>query len=261
MITVVHGDDLINSRKRLDWYKDNAGASQVIQVEGASLDLTTLTQLTRSDQLFADTDQKLVIVERFLYRGISQQFFDWLKSNKQQINVIFWEDRSLDRRSGKAEPLIAKLRALAPDVQIDTYKDSLMFNFLESLYPGNLSPALALGRKLARRYDFEEWFPMLTDHFRQLMLASLADQESLDLLHPYRKAKIQNLSGKFTPKKLLRLYQMIFWWETAVKLARLEHLEQVAALDQMTSVANLYFTDLDSQIDIERFILAACQVD
>ena len=269
MITIIHGDDVVSSLKALETYKARYAASAQVTLDGRNLELTDLVQAAGSRDLFGTDEGKLVVVERYLNKGIAVGVFDWLSQAASSIALVFWEDHQLGSHTGgsrtkllQGAQLLKKLQGLGKDVRILSFRSKLLFDFLESLYPGNLERSLLLSRETVHLYNYFELLPLLTGHIRSLLLTATNDYDFLSGLHPFRRQKLQSQQKKFTTSQLLKLYFTLFKWEIAEKLGRLPTDDQMAfGIDVIRFTNSQSFTTaVADEMQLITVIRAACSL-
>src|SRR5438045_3257925 len=127
MITIIHGTDIVASRKY--FLEEKQKHPDVQLLDGEKVSLTDLTQIFEGGGLF--DENKTIFIEQFFNRKKRKEefsiFVDYLQ--KQSTHTIFlWEGKELERSSlmvfKTALPRVFKL-------------PQTLFLLLDSLKPGN----------------------------------------------------------------------------------------------------------------------------
>ncbi len=279
MITIIHGDNILESRKFLKQLIESAQNQEVVSLDGTSCDLTALIQATQSDQLFSQMHAKLVVAENFLTKGIKEEVIEYLKTMPNDAHLVFWEGRQIDRatksvkgkslalRQKKTEKvlkgmtLLKALQNLPAKPIIRIFRSTLMFDFFDSLRPGNGANALVLSQRLQNeRTEVEDLFPVLADHFRYLIKAKVGGSQALSDMHPFRAQKITNQARSFTEEQLMTIFHLLLDFEIACKFARIEG-EQREELyrDYSGNKLPLINSELSPEFNFELLITKICE--
>lgn len=269
MLLVLHGEDIIGSRHELDRQKQNYSVDQIHTFDEQPQDLTILTQITNSNQLFGASGDKLIVFEGILEKGLSEQLVSWITSSLDHNQIVIWENHQIGKSTKKtsnkqasASSFIRKLEGFGSNVKVLQFRTNILFDFLESLYPGNLKKALRLSAELAANYSFYDYFPLLVDHFRYLIyLGLLSSKQDLAKLHPFRLQKLKIQYKLSSNQNLIQLYQCLYNWELSEKFTRL-------SWDEGFNLSSDYFeltktrisTYPDYKMSLDRFVILACQV-
>ncbi len=268
MLVVLHGDDIIGSRDELDRQKQNYHADQIYTFDDQPQDLSTLSQITSSNKLFGESKDKLIVFERILQKGVSGQFAGWITSALDSQHIIIWENYQIGKASKKesserisGSSFIKKLEGFGTRVKILQFRNNILFDFLESLHPGNLQKALKKAGELVVSYSFYDYFPLLVDHFRYLLYLGLSSSRpDIASLHPFRLQKLKSQYKLFSKLNLIQLYQYLYNWELAEKFTRLPQDEGLVLSNDYFELSKVYVsTHPNHQQNLDRFVILACQ--
>ena len=216
MITIVCGQDLFSSRKKLAEIKISSKASEKVTFSAKDLDQETLLKEISSLTLFSE--HKLLIIEDFFQQKKIQ--FKIFEELAERIELVLWESTELPRGA-----------RFAKNVQIINFKPKqIVFKYLDSLVPKNQKLALSLLFK-AFSEDLGESviFYFLIRHLRLLMFSKMKDSRSLFLGEnqgDWLFDKYNTLAGKFDFKKLKRIYELLYESDFRLKTGRLDSLKQ-----------------------------------
>lgn len=205
MITILHGEDTVKSRQALDSLKAQGAKREVLVLDGNKSTLTDLLQALESRSLFGQ--ERLVILENFLSgRKKSKEqenITAYLKDREQEIDLIFWEEKELNR-------LICRL---FPKAQVKVFKlDPSLFRFLDSLKPGNQKVMIESFRQAQTQEEVNLIFYMLIRQFRLFLFLKSGGEkgiDEIDRMAPWQKTKIARQTQLFTDEKLISVYHQL----------------------------------------------------
>lgn len=202
MIVILHGEDIARSRKALESAKTQKKSQEVITLDGAKITLSELKQALEAKSLFGQ--ERIVILENFLgSRKTKEQekIIDYLKSEKQNLDLIIWEDQEVN----------SLLLRSFPHAQVQVFKlDPLLFRFLDTLKPQNSQKMIEALRLALTQEDANLIFYLLVRQFRLLLVLRNGEEASLEevgRLVSWQRTKIAKQAQYFTPQKLLAVYR------------------------------------------------------
>jgi len=214
MITIIHGTDIVASRKYFFDEKQKFADAQLI--DGEKIAITDLTQIFEGGGLFEE--QKSIFIEHFFVRKKKKeefaQFSNYLE--KQSSHDIFlWEGKELEKSSlmvfKTATPRVFKL-------------PQTLFVLMDSLRPGNGKSLISLFHQTLATTDAEMIFFMLVRQVRLLLGMFETTDESIDELKrlaPWQKTKLAQQAGAFGKEELITLYNKLFVLEVGQKTGSL----------------------------------------
>ena len=213
MITIIHGDDIKSSRNYFSSLKQKAGPS--LTLEGATLDITTLTQSLSGDGLFEENNT--VFIEQLLSKRKKSKELDSLLAaiTTSDKDIIMWENKELDRKSLTAFPKAVVKAFKLPQA---------MFAFLDNLRPNNGSQLIKLYHQVLETVEPEILFAMMVRQLRLLLaVGSKVDDpiEEIKRLAPWQEQKLKKQRSLFTDDQLIDLYNQLFELDYRQKTGRL----------------------------------------
>ncbi len=210
MITVLHGDDIVSSRKQLTELKAKFAAYEQVALIGEAAELSDVIQLFEANSLF--DQKKLIILERFIETKDKKKLaltFNLFKKNPD-CEVIFWEAKEIKK----------ELLAFFPkQTTVLLFKESqFIFRFLESLRPANAKQMLSLFHETLKNETDERVFYMLVRQFRLLLAISSSGKISeTNRLAPWQKTRLAIQAKYFSSERLIKLYRRLFILEKQLK--------------------------------------------
>lgn len=215
MLTIIHGDDIAASRNYFLDLKNKY--TEKIDIEGEKITLTDLTQIFESNSLFLEI--KNIFIEQLLSKKKKVAGFDQIimliKNNKQEHNIIMWENKLLDK-------------SVLNEFNQDTIKvfklPQTLFIFLDSLKPGNGKTLISLFHQTLETTEPEMIFFMLIRQIRLLLALSQESENSIDeikKMHSWQKGKLENQAKLFKEDELKNLYAALFDIESKQKTGML----------------------------------------
>lgn len=218
MITIIHGDDLAQSRNFFNSLKSKSLSS--VQFSEDTLTLTDLAQVLDGGGLFGQS--KTIFIEGLYARRKSSGEFEalteYLVSKSLDAEIVIWEDRELDKKS----------LGVFRHASVKTYKLSqFLFLFLDSIKPDDPQNLIQGFHKLLSSIDAEMIFFMLIRQVRLLLALSEAapgerDQISeIKRLAPWQKSKLEKQAKLFRKSQLVLLHTRLFKIDKDIKTGKL----------------------------------------
>lgn len=187
MITIIHGEDIVSALKFKDEILAKNKGKEIIDLENPTE--TDLQQAIESKSLFSN--EKIVLISRL---ARPENFAKII--NLSEIPVYLFIEKNLSQ----------KQLSLFPKSQIFQFKPkAIIFEFLDSIHPGNQKTMLLNFNKLAD--EPELIFYMLIRQFRNLILVK--DGSWTSEITPWQKNKYINQANYFTLEKLLDIYKTL----------------------------------------------------
>ncbi len=209
MITIIHGDDVVASRKFLN--EEKAKKKHVSFTENYSV--TDIAQALEGS-LFEE-NETVVFIENLLGRKKSKEKEEIITYiTRQKINNIYmWEESIIPQKTlGIFTNINSKLFTLP----------KLLFSFLDTIAPNIGSKLILLFHRLTQQSDVDFVFAMIVRQFR--LLLAISDKDSIDevkRLAPWQVSKLSKQGSFFTNAQLLSIYQKLLAIETSLKTGTL----------------------------------------
>lgn len=219
---VLHGENQPESRRHLFSLINKAKKEgwEIIRFDWNNIDETVLLTSSRAQSMFSFGH--LIVIENFF--GKNKKSFEIIEELPQdeQVSYIFWEGKPL------APAVVKKLQK---HFVVEEFKISVaVFNFLNSLTPGNAKSSLKLFRQALERDSAEFLLLILARHIR-LLIWSKIDPQTLKL-PDWQKRNLAKQGEKFTEKELIDLHTKLL--ELDRKNKRSQLIENLASnLDLM----------------------------
>lgn len=210
MITLIHGDNIEESRTALNALKGKLKAKEVRELDGASLEATSLRQSLESQSLFGG--EIAVVIENLLSRlgkktKIAETLIPILCEAGKNTEIILWEGKEIAittvKKLGKGEEKLFKT-------------PHIMFQFLDTLAPHRSKQALTLYQKLILSTEPSEIvFFMVSRRFRQLLM--VGGGQSPDGLQSWQIGRLRSQAKLFSLDSLSRLYKKLLEIDFSIK--------------------------------------------
>jgi DNA polymerase III delta subunit len=208
MITIVHGNDILTSRK---FFLDQKTDSSVF-FDAETESTTYLAQLLNSSGLFSDSNEIVVLIENLFGRkGIKN--IDALKDvadSYLKANIFIWADKEVP----------AKTLATFPKFNNQIFKiPQNIWAFLDGIRPNNPGNIVSFHSAL-KSCDADYLFLMIIRQFRLLIGISSNSSENADevkRLAPWQKTKLTKQSSLFTLSQLKNVYTKLYNIDKAQK--------------------------------------------
>lgn len=212
MITVVHGDDIVSSRKHFVDLKNKA--HEPVSLNGSSVIIPDLMQALEGTALFQD--QKHIFIEELFGKKKTtarelKEITEYIAAHSDSASVVIWEPKQLTPATLKLiGSASAKLFKLPQSV----------FLFVDGLRPGNSSQLIELFRQTLINTEPELVFYMMVRQYRLLLALSDESIEPIDELKkiaPWQKQKLQKQTQVFDIQTLKKHYQKLLEIDQAQK--------------------------------------------
>lgn len=212
MITIVHGDDILSSRKYLVGEKEKA--KNPLTFDGKTVTVTDLAQALQGSMLFHN--EKTIFVEDFFSRKKSKEqdtIVSHLQKTTSEHEIYLWEGRDLT----KAELLLFS-RATVRHFPLP----KTIFAFLDGIKPNDRQQNIQRFHSTMTTLEPELVFFLLVRRIRLLLaLVDPHDQNSAieeeKRLAPWQQTRLRSQLRLFTKEKLLQIHKELFAIDLAQK--------------------------------------------
>ncbi|AKM81554.1 MAG: hypothetical protein UT13_C0001G0594 [Candidatus Pacebacteria bacterium GW2011_GWF2_38_9] len=202
MLKIIHGENLVASRKKLTELIDEAKKKnqEVSSLEAEKLDRAKLEAALLSESLFGN--EKLLIIESLYSLPKSKkkdEFIDLISS--ASIELILWEKKLLTKTN---------LKKFGNDFENYEFKvSSKLWTFLDQLSANknNKKALLKIFRESIESDDAEFVFLMLA---RQIRLLIQIKENHPPKIAPFMMGKLNSQARTFSLEKLLELHQQLY---------------------------------------------------
>ncbi len=223
MMTILHGDDTTASR---NYYLEQITQHHIENTfDGDEITLTDLVQIFEGGGFFQDTAS--VGIENLLSKRKQSKELDSVLTflnNQPEGTVILWESKSLPK---------TKLNQFKNADSQEFKLPQHLFQFLDSLKPGNPKQLIELFHKNLVTTEPEMLFFMMVRQFRMLLALSQDSLEQIEeaaRLAPWQKSKLVSQSRQFSVKQLGSLHNKLYSIELGQKTGTL-NLPLTSAID------------------------------
>ena len=246
MITIIHGDDIVLSRKYLQEKKQKSIDPYVFD---GIIDIPAIAQITQGSGLFST--EKNVFIENFFSKNKlnsidAKNLIKYINKNESSLNIFFWEAKVLEKRS----------ITIFNNPAVKTFKISqTIFLFLDSIKPANFKSSITLFHKALQNTVAELIFFMLQRQFRLLLALchpehirqaqcklregshlvrdsspvsrraqnDIGTIDELVRLAPWQKSKLERQAKYFSTVKLLNIYKKLLEIDLSAKTGNLPY--------------------------------------
>lgn len=205
MITILHGDNYISSRKSLNEIKNAK------KLDAQRISLEDLTQTLESNSLFVQKDKQSVIIENLLTLPQSKNKKNLIEIviRSQEKPIYLWEKKTIT----------SAVKKLFPKAKIQEFKaPKLVFKFLDSLNHQNQKQTLFFLHQTIKTEPIELVFYFL--HRRVSQLIQALDNPKTLKGSPWQLDKIKTQAKQFTLKELLALHQKLLNIDYQIKIGQ-----------------------------------------
>ena len=183
-IIVLHGDDNLESYKRLQTFIDVA-QSRNWTIQRISDNSVNIAETLTTDSLFAE--KRLIVIED--HRLLDKKTLLWIKKKKDVLDttLIIYSHGNITKTFLKSLPRVDK---------VEEFKlPKLIWSYLESFYPENGKNSLLLLHEIIKTEPIEFVFSLLAKKVKDLYWVKVDAQS---LLYPaWRIGKLQRQATKW----------------------------------------------------------------
>lgn len=211
MLTIIHGNDIAISRKKLFELKNQDSQSEIISMEGVKVTLTDLISACESVSLLAEN--KVVIIENFFKKGLTKdkkEAITYLSQLKSDSQIIIWEDSEIDKKV--LAKYFTKNRIVTCNIP------SNVFKFLDSIGMLSQSEIVKRFHELNKTYETEYIYVMILRQIRLLIIVSDRQVKEIPSLFSWQLSKLTNQTRYFNSISLISLYRQLYTLDYKIKL-------------------------------------------
>ena len=215
MKLIIHGDNIVASRNHLTESTaklEQAGAQEIVRLDGEKLTEADLRQAIESQSLFGN--QKAVVIEGLLSRRRSKEkdkLINIIAESPAKTSILFWDKKEVTK------PNLNKLK----DYTAQLFKTpASIFKFLDDLKPRNTQVTLSTLHNGLMSQPPELIFYMLSRRISDLIVASDPKADSLLLGAPWQKGKLKSQARNFSIKQLLSLHSQLLNIDQSIKTGK-----------------------------------------
>lgn len=208
MLTLLHGDNVVVSRKALtDAVATAKSGGLVVRLDAKPLTFSQLSDTLGAQDLFCQ--KKTVVIEGLLSlpKGKRKDEMVALCANSNQ-DIILWEGKS-------ATP--AQLKKLLKAKVLLFRTSPAVFAWLDSIRPGNVGSSQEFFKRAVEQDGAEMCFAMLVRQVRLLLQTREGVQVKAS---PFVVVKLRKQATFFTTDQLLRLHEKLTLLDYAVKTSQ-----------------------------------------
>lgn len=208
-IIVLHGDNVVKSRQRLEKFIDSAKKRGWIIKRSTDDEKKTIHEIMSSRSLFG-TETLLLIEKPSL---IKKQDLVWLKRPSSSTGTIVIYGSSILSKTF--------LKSLPEGTKVEEFKlPKIIFTYLESIYPGNVKSALEMLHKVANSEPDELILYLLARHLKNLYWVKL--DPSGAPLPSWQVQKLKSQTNRFSQGKLEALIRKLAELDVEIKTSKAE---------------------------------------
>lgn len=211
MLTIIHGDDTVSSRKKAKDLMEKNPNCEKIYLDGAKITLTDI--ISAADSLSLLAEKKIVYIENLLKRPASSekdQILDFLKTRETTAEIIMWEGQEV----GKA--VVSKYFGHAKVIFCPL--PAILFKFLDAIGEKPVDDVLAMFHSLLTTSEVEFIFSMLVRQWRYLIVASDLKELGFTGLPSWQAHKFMRQASFFQLKELISAYRQLLSLDARVKM-------------------------------------------
>lgn len=208
MIQIFHGDSTKDSRVLLvtALEKERVSGHEIRTVDGEKVTPRDLESTLQTESLFS---QESLVIENLLSRLRSKDkdaCLTLLKNYAGGKNIFLWEKKEITK---------ANLANLPPSAKVSNSRPpQLLFNWLETVYPGNLQNCLTLLHQVVVGTEDILIFTMLARQISYLIMMKSATSPKFA---PWQMGKLRAQAAKWEESALTSLLYRLLEIDEAVK--------------------------------------------
>lgn len=210
MLTLIHGDNIQQSRNYYLELKQKYPNSKVL--EGEKISLTDLVESIVGDGLFSTTDAVFIelLFSKIKSKTDLETMIEYL-NKPTQVEVVLWENKQIDKSK------TVKLHQAT--IKVFSYPQTL-FQFLDALRPKNGRQLVDLFQQSLKTEDPELLLFMLTKQIRMMLALQDETADTIDELRrmqPWQKGKLVKQAKLFGLPQLKQMHSKMFEFDLGYK--------------------------------------------
>lgn len=213
MLTLIHGDDKVTTRKVLEEKKLEANGNEIVILDGTKISMTDIVSACESISFFAE--KKVIIIENLIGKNTLKEkdkVISYLNNLITENTIIICESLEISK---------TVLTKYFPKAEIILCKSPLlMFRFLDSIGVNAKNTTLALFHSVLRERDANFVLTMLIRQIRYLILAKDPGVNGLSDLSPWQAKKFTQQCRFFEEDHLISNYRQLLALEFNFKTGR-----------------------------------------
>lgn len=206
MLYVLHGDDIVSSRKRLS--EIALPYTNCIYLDSEKTSAEDIMNALGSRDMFGE--KKCVVIEKILKlpKKETENLLAILSNLNKETTVVLWHNTELSKAT------LAKFK----NAQVESFMlPKLFFTFLDNFSPKNMKSEMETLTKM-QNIEAEQIFYALIKRIRLLLyLKQNVLSDELAKVSPWQMDKLKTQSAKFTVKQLEKMYHELFEIEVKMK--------------------------------------------
>ncbi len=206
MIYILHGDDIVTSRKKLS--ELTSEFKSVTYLDAEKIGNTDIVQTLSSSDLFLD--KKCIVIEKILKLPKKEldALLELVDSFDSSITLILWNNTELSK------VFLGKFK----DATIESFiLPKLFFTFLDNLSPNSVSQEIELLSRMVNVEAEQIFYAMIKRIRNMLMIKSNSNSDDLTKMSPWQLGKIKEQSLKWKVEELEKIYKDLFDLEVKMK--------------------------------------------
>ncbi len=206
MLYILHGDDVVSSRKRLSELTSEFSSTGYLDVE--KILCTEIVQALSSSDLFLE--KKCVVIEKILKlpKKELETLIELANSPDASITLILWHNTELSK------VFLGKFKK----ANIESFTlPKLFFTFLDNLFPHSITKEIDLLSKMGNVEDEQIFYAMIKRIRQLMMIKSNSNSSELTKMSPWQFGKIKEQSLKWKVEELEKIYNELFDLEIKMK--------------------------------------------
>lgn len=210
MKIVIHGVDIVASRKLLDDQKRESPQAEIIQMEGKQITLTDMVTAVETKSLFGSS--RMIIIENLVsgvFNADKEAILNYLSLVATDNTIIIWESSEIPKKY--ISPFFSTWKVYnLPYPQI-------LFKFLDMIGTTSAGSILSIFHSLITQKDASVIHTMLVRQFRLLIIAKDTGAEGLSDMQSWQIHKFLQQSKYFSRLELTNDYRELLSIEYKVK--------------------------------------------
>ena len=210
MITLIHGDNIVQSR---NYYLDIKNQYKNIKVlSGDKLSMTDFVETIEGDGLFSTTEA--VFIEQIFSKKRAGEELDAIigyLNHDHEVPLILWEGKAIDKKQ------IVKLKKVT--TKLFSYP-KILFQLLDAIQPNNGKQLVNLFHQATQTEAAELILFMITKQVRILLALQEQTLDSIDevkRIQPWQKGKLQRQAKLFSTEQLIHLHTKLYNFDLGYK--------------------------------------------
>ena len=210
MVTLIHGDDNENSRKKLNELLNQSKDSEIVRLNGGKITLTDIIVACESTPLIGE--KRTLVIENLLSGKISslkEEILNYLKNSSLTLSLLIWEKKTVTK---------TVIKKYFPETKEYLFQiPQLLFKFLDQLGSTDSANQIRSFHNLLPNQEASFIYAMMLRQIRNLIIAKDLGTKGFPQTSGWQAQKLISQARKYSLNDLISLYRQLLSIDYKIK--------------------------------------------